>query len=221
MKSWRDIRRSSENIQIRVCPKCKIEKGILEFHKSLKRRLGVSHYCKDCCKSYRKNYYQVNQQKAKDDSKMWYEANRARAAIRNKIYKDIHKAHYDRYFKEHYRVNSKRIKERIRIHSKTLAGRISQQLSEGKRRARKNGTNGNYTRKEWLELKQFYNYRCPACKRKEPEIQLTIDHIVPLSKGGRHNATNIQPLCFSCNSRKNIKIVKYYRTGQLELLLSI
>ena len=30
----------------------------------------------------------------------------------------------------------------------------------------------------------------------------TIDHIVPLSRGGQHTMTNVQLACYSCNSRK-------------------
>lgn len=30
----------------------------------------------------------------------------------------------------------------------------------------------------------------------------TIDHIVPLSRGGKHEASNLAPACFSCNSSK-------------------
>lgn len=34
----------------------------------------------------------------------------------------------------------------------------------------------------------------------------TIDHTVPLSKGGQHTMTNLQVLCYSCNSRKQDRI---------------
>ena len=76
-------------------------------------------------------------------------------------------------------------------------------------RARKRGASGSHTLAEWQTLKAQYNWTCPACKRKEPEIKLTEDHIIPLSKGGSHNIENIQPLCKSCNSKKRVKIIKY------------
>ncbi len=80
---------------------------------------------------------------------------------------------------------------------------------EEKRRIRKNGNGGSFTFGEWEKLKAQYNWTCPACGRKEPEIQLTIDHIVPISKGGSDNIENIQPLCRSCNAKKHTKIIKY------------
>ena len=65
---------------------------------------------------------------------------------------------------------------------------------------------GNYTWKEWKELKKKYNYSCVMCGRKEPEIKLTIDHIIPISKRGTNWISNIQPLCRSCNSKKGKKV---------------
>jgi len=43
------------------------------------------------------------------------------------------------------------------------------------------------------------NYRCVQCLR---DLDLTVDHIHPRSKGGEDSEDNLQTLCRSCNSRK-------------------
>lgn len=78
-----------------------------------------------------------------------------------------------------------------------------------KRNREKRNAEGSHTFGEWELLKKQYNYICPCCGRKEPEIQLTQDHIIPLSRGGSDNIENIQPLCRKCNSKKHTKIIKY------------
>lgn len=80
---------------------------------------------------------------------------------------------------------------------------------ERKRELRKKSNGGSHTFGDWLTLKAQYNFTCPCCKKSEPEIKLTEDHIIPISKGGSDNIENIQPLCSLCNSKKLTKIVKY------------
>ncbi len=71
------------------------------------------------------------------------------------------------------------------------------------RRARIEGNGGSHTTDEWLALVEQHDKRCARCLEQKP---LTRDHIVPISRGGTNDITNIQPLCSSCNSSKGAHI---------------
>lgn len=58
-------------------------------------------------------------------------------------------------------------------------------------------------------LKATYGYSCLCCGKKEPEIKLVADHVVPLVSGGSNDMSNRQPLCFSCNSKKHLATTDY------------
>lgn len=47
---------------------------------------------------------------------------------------------------------------------------------------------------------------CLCCGSNE---SLTVDHIVPVSRGGKNSLSNFQTLCRSCNSRKGTKYIDF------------
>ena len=49
------------------------------------------------------------------------------------------------------------------------------------------------------------SHTCQYCHHKFSEKKLTIDHVIPLSKSGRHEWTNVVTACSGCNNRKGDK----------------
>jgi 5-methylcytosine-specific restriction endonuclease McrA len=95
--------------------------------------------------------------------------------------------------------NKEYIQEYERAYRKKNAEAIL--LKNARRRALKaNAPINDLTLKEWKKIKDHYGYKCVYCGRKMK--RLTQDHIIPLSKGGPHTASNVVPACLSCNSRK-------------------
>ena len=43
---------------------------------------------------------------------------------------------------------------------------------------------------------------CYYCGQKIPPKELTMDHIVPISRGGRSTKSNVAPACKECNTKK-------------------
>lgn len=52
--------------------------------------------------------------------------------------------------------------------------------------------------------------KCAYCGRPAT----TMDHIIPKSKGGSDDLTNLVPACFGCNTSKGAKSLADWRNGQ-------
>lgn len=50
------------------------------------------------------------------------------------------------------------------------------------------------------------NYKCKICGKSGDESKLTVDHILPVAKGGKTEMSNLQTLCHDCNAGKRDKV---------------
>lgn len=76
------------------------------------------------------------------------------------------------------------------------------------RNRRKNLSIGNELRSgEWEAVVASCGNQCivPGCGTSP----VTMDHVKPVCKGGRHHISNLQPLCGPCNDRKGVKETDY------------
>lgn len=48
-------------------------------------------------------------------------------------------------------------------------------------------------------------YKCIFCGYSAKQVQLEVDHILPFSKGGSNDPSNLQTLCINCNRGKGAR----------------
>lgn len=98
--------------------------------------------------------------------------------------------------KEYYLNNVDKIKAKVALWKKENKEKWSQMCSIYRHNKR---AGGKIDIKEWNNKCKLLKFKCQHCGTIE---RITIDHIIPVSKGGSNDISNLQPLCISCNSRK-------------------
>jgi 5-methylcytosine-specific restriction protein A len=157
-------------------------------------------------------------------SKLDYIANREKRTAKHKEWDANHKQDRREWLKGYWkrpeviaRDKERRQRDREKVnqqnresYARHRATRIKSLAEGNRRRARQAGlAGGNFTQAEWNELCAHYGQRCLRCHRTAQEIKLTADHVIPLSRGGSNEISNIQPLCRPCNSAKGTKIMDF------------
>lgn len=191
----------------KICTKCKAWRPVSRYLKRLASLDGYDSICNECRNTA---------------SRQWRAANKDRVAELNREFYETNRAERLEYHRQYRQTNKERIKQLInrfcrerpdyhRNYNREWARANPDKIraKDNARRAFKMGSSETFTAVEWKALKERYDYTCLRCGRREPEIELTVDHIVPISKGGAGTIDNIQPLCKLCNSAKHDAIIDY------------
>ncbi len=54
---------------------------------------------------------------------------------------------------------------------------------------------------QWWKRKRSTGI-CHYCRKQFPPKELTMDHIIPLARGGKSEKFNLVPCCKACNTKK-------------------
>lgn len=178
----------------KICPRCQFSFNTRPFYSKT--------HCKKCTNALRmKAKYQESQAKGR------------------KVYVSGSELASKRAWRQRNKELNKKLKD---AYNASIAGSLKNkqwiednlekvQLSKHSSRLRKNGVKPVHTVEEWIQLKNEVDSTCLMCKRREPNIYLSRDHVIPFTKWPLFKGLlpyeyddikNIQPLCLSCNSSK-------------------
>jgi 5-methylcytosine-specific restriction endonuclease McrA len=199
------------------CSKCGEVKSLDEFPRSKNRKDGHHSWCKTCHAKNTRAWQVANPQKVSGYIKKWVSlhpdkmAEKHRKTWLREKEKNVADPDYARKRRERNKTYSERHPGEWAKRSKLYREAHPEKRAEWNRnrRALKKNSSGRFTSAEFTSLKELYQYTCLCCGKREPEIKLTPDHILPLSKGGSNTIDNIQPLCLLCNLKKGTKHIDY------------
>jgi len=88
--------------------------------------------------------------------------------------------------------------------------------SSARKAARNVGTSATLTAYEWKAVVEYHGYKCYMCttllttEPNQPNT-ITLEHILPLSRGGTSTKENVAPACFLCNCAKRNMSIEEFR----------
>lgn len=149
---------------------------------------------------YKAKYREENRDKVNAYAR-WYWRNHPNAKSVDRRTKEKNKAYQVSYNADYWQKNKKRLSERFKKYSRENKDYFRAKCAE--RRALKMA-GGSHTKEDIEEIMSMQGGKCAYCKSGISK-KYHVDHIIPLSKGGSNQRSNLQCLCPSCNMRKSAK----------------
>jgi 5-methylcytosine-specific restriction endonuclease McrA len=192
----------------KVCTHCKTRRSISHFPRRESNPDGKDGNCKICHRTRSSAWYtrvrnsvafrlsnctkavrwqQQNPEKRREITRRYYAKHRTKCRSRVERWRRQHFQEWKAWCYKHVRTPQFRMADNIREHN---------------RRTRIRGNGGILTPNDWALIVSRQDGRCNSCHKK---VDLAIDHVIPVCRGGSSDPSNIQGLCKPCNSKKGGK----------------
>lgn len=214
---------------MKTCGKCSIEKQESEFYSDKSRSDCLSWSCKSCqkkrhvsqrtreyWKAWRSNPENKKKQKEYDRKRNARldvkernkERNKERSERRRERLKSDPRLAEEYKEKARARVSAWRKLNKQKVVKWRDENRAKIGVYKKRRKYRLRGASGYFSEEQLAARIAYYGGRCLYCNS---DNATTIDHRIPISRGGTNWPSNLVPCCKSCNSRKRDKTEAEYR----------
>lgn len=192
----------------KCCPKCKQWLEFEHFCKNKNKKDNLSSYCRECCRLNRVSYSKKNKEIIKERTKQYYKKNKEILYERTKQWRKENKEKSDAIYARYRKTKKRKIV--LKKYQESELGKRTGANRSQRRRARLSQCETFVILDK--EIRRLRNSPCNVCGSKE---NIHLDHIIPITRNGRHSIGNLQPLCQHCNCSKNDKLMAEWRYGDL------
>jgi 5-methylcytosine-specific restriction endonuclease McrA len=187
-----------------TCRLCGIAQPIENFHNKQSNKTGHDYRCKSCRKSEQALYRLKNSAEIHERERLY------RLAYPERLKHNSRASRQRRPGSARSRQARFYAKHTQRVLAEQLAYQRAhpEQYREYQRRKRARKQHAHVV--EYIDRQAIYtrdNWICQICLQPVQPPDATLDHIIPLSKGGEHSARNVVLAHRSCNSRKGNRSV--------------
>lgn len=179
-------------LKLKKCRGCGESKPRMRFSKHKLGRDGLRPRCKDCCAEENARWRARSSEKIRERNAEYRRENRERHLAYNRSWNAANRD----------RCDAATARWRERNPEKVWAQKHRHRV------LKRNAPGAEYATTEKVVARiEFYGGRCRYCSARAD----TIDHRIPLARGGSALPANLVPACRSCNSRKRIKTEREWR----------
>ena len=174
-----------------MCALCQQDVPLELMVKSKRVKSGYTNHCKPCARALSKAWREANTEKARASTQAWANKNKSRRRAKNR---------------ERYALNRDKLIAQTAQYRKDHPEMVVMYNYRRKEHSNKNEKFVILSK----EINKLLSSLCVKCGTRE---RITLDHIIPVARGGRHSIGNLQPLCKSCNSSKSVKTIMEWRVA--------
>lgn len=189
-------------LQSRRCATCGEAKRLTDFHKDRGREDGHSVRCKTCKAISARAYRAKHREEINAYHRAYYQTHKVELAAYGCAYREANKETINARKSAYREAHREEEKARTRAYYKTPRGRAASQAADHRRRLHLDSQ--ELTAVIIREVQAAAGGICVYCG--EDFENGHIDHIVPISKSGTNDRSNLVYVCARCNLSKHNKM---------------